>query len=216
MPGLIHEGIYTHFAVSDEEGEENKNYTLMQFDLFMKMIDALALKGIKFEIRHCANSGAVVNYPEMCLDMVRPGLLLYGYGDAAGSLNLKPCMSLYTTISTIKIYEKGTAISYGCKYVTDKKTTVAVLGIGYADGLPRLSSGKCEYYTNYGKAKQCGNICMDMCMIDITNLAGIDVGAKVEIFGENSDIMQLANAAMTIPYEIMCNITKRVPRIYVR
>ena len=105
LPGLEPEGIYTHFAVSDEMGEENEEYTRMQFKLFMDMIEAIKTQGgIEFEIRHCANTGAVVNYPEMMLDMVRPGLLLYGYGDDENKLGLLPCMRLVTTVSTIKFY----------------------------------------------------------------------------------------------------------------
>ena len=215
LPNLVHEGIYTHFAVSDEADEGSREYTLAQFDLFMKLISALNEKhNIHFDIRHCANTGAVVNYPEMALDMVRPGLLLYGYGDADGRFNLRPCMRLVTTVSTIKYYEPGTYVSYGRKYVTDKRTRMGVLAIGYADGLPRITSGKCSYYTEYGPAPQCGNICMDMCMADLTNLYNAEVGSEVEIFGENCSIYQLSDAAETIPYEILCSVSKRVPRVY--
>ena len=213
LDGLIPEGIYTHFAVSDEEGAENREYTQKQFALFTAVINALEQKGITFEIRHCANSGAVVSYPETYLDMVRPGLLLYGYGDN-GKLGLKPCMRFVTTISTIKYFEKGTTVSYGRKYTTDKRTRMGILGVGYADGLPRLASGKCSYMTPYGMAPQCGTICMDMCMIDLTDVYDAAVGDEVEIFGENCDISLLSEAAQTIPYELLCSVTKRVPRIY--
>ncbi len=108
LPNLEPEGIYTHFAVSDEEGEENEAYTRQQFKLFTDVIAAAKERGgVEFAIRHCANSGAVVHYPEMALDMVRPGLLLYGYGDESGRLGLRPCMRLVTTVSTIKHYEAG-------------------------------------------------------------------------------------------------------------
>ena len=213
LPGLVSEGIYTHFSVSDEPGEENRKYTLAQFELFKKMIDSLAARGIGFELRHCANSGAVVNYPEMCMDMVRPGLLLYGYGDG-GKLGLRPCMRFVTTISTIKYFEKGTSISYGRKFITDRRTRVGVLAVGYADGLPRASSGKCSYFTSGGYAPQIGNICMDMCMVDLPDIYDASVGAEVELFGEKSDIYALSEAAGTIQYELLCSVTKRVPRIY--
>lgn len=215
LPGLIHEGIYTHFAVSDEEGEENEAYTREQFNLFTSFIDDLGAKGdIHFEIRHCANSGATLNYPEMALDMVRPGLLLYGYGDIKGKLGLKPCMRLVTTVSTIKIYEPGTSVSYGRRYVTDKKERMGVLAIGYADGLPRISSNKCSYAVSGGFAPQRGSICMDMCMVDLSDLPQVDVGSEVEIFGETNSIYKLSDAAGTIPYEILCAVSKRVPRVY--
>ena len=167
-----------------------------------------------FTIRHCANSGAVVNFPETCLDMVRPGLLLYGYGDTSGRFGLKPCMRLVTTVSTIKYYSSGTDVSYGRHYTTDKLTRMGVLAIGYADGLPRASSGKCSYAVKGGFAPQCGSICMDMCMADLTGLTEVDVGSEVEIFGEKNSIYGISDAAGTIPYELLCAVSKRVPRVY--
>ena len=204
------EGIYTHFAVSDEPGEENRAYTLKQFSLFMRVIDYLAkFHGITFRIRHCANSGAVAHFPDMALDMVRPGYLLYGYGDDDGAIGVKPCMRFVTTVTCIKHYEPGTAVSYGCRYVTDKPARIAVLGCGYADGLPRAASGKCDF-----AGPQVGSICMDMCMMDITDHPEITVGSEVELFGEKNDIRRISDAAGTIPYELLCSVTKRVPRIY--
>lgn len=215
LPGLVHEGIFTHFAVSDEEGAVNRNFTHDQFKLFMDMINALKEKGIEFEIRHCANSGAVVSYPEVFLDMVRPGLLLYGYGDTSGRLGLKPCMSLYTTVSALKTYKKDVSISYGRLFTTDQTTKVAVLSIGYADGLPRIASGKFKFYSEYGLARQVGRICMDMCMVNVNHFVEIKVGDRFEIFGEHADLNIQSKKAQTIPYEFMCGITKRVPRIYI-
>lgn len=215
LPGLEAEGIYTHFAVSDEEGEENEDYTRAQFRLFCEVTQAVKERGgIEFALRHCANSGAVVNYPEMSLDMVRPGLLLYGYGDTSGRLGLRPCMRLVSTVSTIKFYEPGTSVSYGRRFVADRRTRMGVLALGYADGLPRIISNKCAFSTAYGPAPQRGNICMDMCMIDLTELPQVDVGSEVEIFGEHSDICVLSEAAGTIPYELLCAVSKRVPRVY--
>ena len=113
LPGLVHEGIYTHFAVSDQEDEESRDYTRQQFKLFVDVLTAVEERSsISFPLRHCANSGAVVNYPETTLDMVRPGLLLYGYGDG-GKLGLRPCMRLVTTVSTIKFYEPGSLSGLG-------------------------------------------------------------------------------------------------------
>ena len=216
LPGIMPEGVFTHFAVSDDPGEVNsEEYTRAQFALFTSVIDAVRERGgISFPIRHCANSGAVVNFPEMALDMVRPGLLLYGYGDNTGRLNLKPCMRLVTTVSTIKIYEPGTCVSYGRRFVTERRTRMGVLGIGYADGLPRLISNKCSFAAGGGYAPQRGNICMDMCMVDLTDLPEVDVGSEVEVFGEHNDINLLSDAACTIPYELLCAVSKRVPRVY--
>lgn len=215
LPGLETEGIFTHFSVSDEGGNDNRAYTLKQFALFTSVIDAVEDAGnFRFSIRHCANSGAVVNYPETALDMVRPGLLLYGYGDTSGHFGLKPCMRLVTTVSTIKYYGSGTDVSYGRRYTTGKLTRMGVLAIGYADGLPRASSGKCSYAVKDGFAPQCGSICMDMCMADLTGLPATDVGSEVEIFGENNSIYSISDAAGTIPYELLCSVSKRVPRVY--
>lgn len=214
LPGLESEGIFTHFAVSDEPGEDNEAYTRAQFGLFLRVIDAVKERGVSFAIRHCANSGAVLHYPEMALDMVRPGLLLYGYGDESGTLDLRPCMRLMTRITTIKHYESGTSVSYGRRFVTDKLTRMAVLGIGYADGLPRACSNRCSFYIAGGYAPQRGSICMDMCMADVTDLPDAAVDGEVEIFGEHCDIRLLSEAAQTIPYELLCAVNKRVPRVY--
>ena len=217
LPGLMPEGIFTHFAVSDEPGEECRAYTKHQFELFTSVIDAVEKKlGKKFQIRHCANTGAVAKYPETWLDMVRPGLLLYGYGEFAEELGLKPVMSLKTTVSTIKTYPAGTAISYGGIYKTDKKTRMGVVPYGYADGFFRCLSNRYELMTEEGPVPQRGKICMDMCMIDLTDKMGVDVGSEVEIFGDNNPIEKMAELAGTIPYELTCAVSKRVPRIYMQ
>ena len=215
LPGLVPEGVYTHFAVSDEPGEDCRDYTRKQFALFLRVIDAVRERGgVAFPIRHCANSGATVSYPEMALDMVRPGLLLYGYGDSSGKLGLLPCMRLVTTVSTIKFYEPGTSVSYGRRFTTDRRTRMGVLAVGYADGLPRLISNKCSFAAKGGFAPQRGSICMDMCMVDLTELPQVDVGSEVELFGPVNSIYKLSDAAQTIPYELLCAVSKRVPRVY--
>ena len=215
LPGLNPEGVYTHFAVSDEPDEDSEAYTRAQFKLFMDVIAAVKARGgVEFSIRHCANSGATAAYPEMALDMVRPGLLLYGYGDSSGKLDLRPCMRLVTTVSTIKFYEPGTSVSYGRRFTTDRRTRMGVLAIGYADGLPRLISNKCSFAAKGGFAPQRGSICMDMCMVDLTELPQVDVGSEVELFGPMNSIYKLSDAAQTIPYELLCAVSKRVPRVY--
>lgn len=215
LPGLFAEGIFTHFAVSDEEGDEAKTYTQKQFKLFCDVVAAAEEQlGRKLELKHCANTGAVAKYPETFLDMVRPGLLLYGYGQYAKDLGLQPVMSLKSTVSTIKIYPAGTAVSYGGIFVTDKKTRMAVIPYGYADGFFRSLSNKCSVMTKEGLAPQRGKICMDMSMIDVTDKMSVDVGSEVEIFGKNNSIDDMASIAGTIPYELTCAVSKRVPRYY--
>ena len=215
LPGLEAEGVFTHFSVSDEPGEDNEAYTREQFALFLRLIAAVEERGgVRFAIRHCANSGAVVHYPEMLLDMVRPGLLLYGYGDDTLTLGLRPCMRLVTRITTIKHFDAHTSVSYGRRYTTERTTRMAVLGIGYADGLPRLCSNKCSFAVTGGFAPQRGSICMDMCMADVSELPEASVDSEVEIFGRESDLLALCAAAQTIPYELLCAVSKRVPRVY--
>lgn len=215
LPNILAEGIFTHFSVSDEMETDNEKYTREQFDLFMRVVNVLSDKGHTFAIRHCANSGAVANYPETYLDMVRPGILSYGYGESASKMGLRPVMSEKTVIGTIKVLDENTSVSYGRTYKTDRKTTVGVLPVGYADGLFR-SLSNCHYvHTRYGKAKIIGRICMDMCMIDLSRLSSLQVGDEVEIFGEHNPIEAMAERAGTIPYEIICAISKRVPRIYI-
>ena len=216
LPGLEAEGIFTHFAVSDEPGEENEAYTRRQFELFSRVIDALKAQGRTFALRHCANSGALAYYPEMWLDMVRPGILLYGLTEMAEELGMKSVMRLKTCVSTIKTYEAGTTISYGRLYKTEKRTRVGVLPIGYADGFFRCFSNRLRVMTEDGGAPVLGRICMDMCMVDLTDCPHVGVGATVEIFGDKNSVNALAKMADTIPYEIVCAVSKRVPRIYYR
>lgn len=217
MPGLDAEGIFTHFAMSDEDGEEALEYTQHQFDLFKRVISSVEEQwGSKFRLRHCANTGATARYPETHLDMVRPGLLLYGYGSFAQELGLKPVMTLKTAVQTIKSYPANTKVSYGGTYTTTRKTRMGVLPYGYADGFLRSLSNKAVVMTSEGPARQCGRICMDMSMIDLTDKMSVGVGSEVEVFGKNNPIEDMAAAAGTIPYELVCAVSKRVPRIYLK
>lgn len=213
-PNLDPEGIYTHFAMSDEPGEEARTFTLAQLRLFTDMLSALEGRGVRFRLRHCANSGAVVNYPEAVFDMVRPGLLLYGYGGGEKFSDLKPGMRLLTRISTIKHYDPGARVSYGGTWTAEARTRMGVIPIGYADGLPRSTGGKSEFYVAGGFAPQRGRVCMDMCMIDLSGLPEAEVGSVVEIFGDHASLDALARQAGTISYELLCSVSKRVPRVY--
>lgn len=217
LPGLDAEGIFTHFAVADEPGEECVQYTKDQFKLFTDVIKEVEKRrGRKFKIRHCANTGATTIYPETYLDMVRPGLLLYGYGEFSKKLGLKPVMSMKTTVSTIKVYPKGTKISYGGLYTTDKTTRIGVVPYGYADGFFRSLSNRYALMSKEGPAPVRGRICMDMCMIDLTDKPGVDVGDVIEIFGDHNPIEKMAEMADTIPYELTCAVSRRVHRVYIR
>ena len=217
MPGLKPEGIFTHFAMADEPGDEALAYTKHQFELFEEVIASVEEQwGHKFALRHCANTGATARYPETHLDMVRPGLLLYGYGDFAHDLGLSPVMTLKSAIQTIKHYPANTKVSYGGTYTTTKQTRMGVLPYGYADGFLRSLSNKAHVMTAEGPAQQCGRICMDMSMIDLTDKQSVGVGCEVEIFGKNNPVEEMAAAGGTIPYELVCAVSKRVPRIYLK
>ena len=214
LPGLEPEGIFMHFAVSDEPGPDAKAYTERQFARFTAVIDALAARGVTFAIRHCAATGGTLYYPEYALDMVRPGILLYGYGDPERRLGLLPGMRLMSRVAAVKQYPAGTRVSYGGTFICERDTRMGVIPIGYADGLHRTLSNKARFLTKDGFAPQRGRICMDMCMIDLTELPGVGVGDEVEVFGPGADLEALAAQAGTISYELLCAVSPRVPRIY--
>ena len=218
LPGLDPEGIFTHFAVSDMDGADYEAYTREQFGVFTHVLDALAAKGRTFRIRHCANSGALTRYPEMYLDMVRPGIALYGVGDDAERLGLRPVMRLKSCVSTIKALDPDTTVSYGRTFRTEGKTRMGVLPIGYADGLSRLLTGKASFYLRGKLVPVIGRICMDMCMLDVSEVPDAKPGDIVTIFGYDDDgtlvpCERLAAAQGTINYELLCQISKRIPRI---
>ncbi len=216
LPGLDVEGVFTHFAVSDEDAEEHRAYTMLQHDRFTAMIAALAERGVHFQICHCANSGATVSYPQFAHDMFRPGIIMYGIGDQADVLGLKPLMTLKTTVGTIKEYAPGTTISYGRTFRADRPSRVGVLPIGYADGFHRALSNKWRVWTPGGCAPIVGRICMDMCMVNLTDLPEVQEGDEVEVYGPHNSVTEAAHLAGTISYELTCAVSKRVPRIYYR
>ena len=214
LPGLEAEGIYTHFANAD--GDED--YTMLQFTRFLDLLEELKGRGITFAIRHCAASAAALNFPCTHLDMVRPGIALYGhYPDPSceglDGPGLRPVMTLKTRVASVKTVPAGTPVSYGCTHVLDRETKLAALTIGYADGLPRLCSDQLEVLIKGQRARVVGRICMDMCMADVT---GLDVapGDEVEVFGEHLPIEAMATMAGTIQYELLCAVSPRVHRAY--
>ena len=215
LPGLDVEGVFTHFCVSDEAADECVEFTKIQHDRFLRMIDAVETQGnFRFHLHHCCNAGGIASYPEWAWDMVRCGIILYGTGDLAERMGMKPVMTVKTTVSTIKDFDPDTSISYGRQFFTTRPSRIAVLPIGYADGLFRALSGKLRVLTPYGEAQQVGRICMDMCMIDVTDLPQLRVGDEIEVFGEHQLIETAAKQCGTISYELLCAVSKRVPRYY--
>ena len=221
LPNLHTEGIFMHFAVSDTPSEDA--YTQLQHQRFLSVVEALRDRGICPEIVHCANSGAAIAYPQFAHDMVRPGIATYGLdpsGELRGIAELFPLMSLKTTIAAIRPFEAGITVSYGRTYETPSPRIIAVCPIGYADGLPRRLSGNVEFLLHGKRVPQVGRICMDMCMVDITQVPEAQVGDTVTVVGrDGSEAVtwdDWADQLGTISYELLCGINKRVPRVYLR
>ena len=210
-------GTATHFAVSDSTNNEDKTYTQLQISRFKEIVQTIRNAGIDPGIVHAANSGAVLQYPEAWFDMVRPGILLYGYVTAGKSglySQIKPVMELKSTVSLIKSVKKGESVSYGRTWTAPNDTNIAVLSIGYGDGLPRLASNKWQVIINGKTYPLAGTICMDQCCADIgLDILSIRQWDEVTLFGGNApNAAALAEVTGTIPYEITCNINKRVIR----
>ena len=218
LPGLIPEGIFTHFASADEE--EGEAFTRLQFALFEGVIARLAERGIRFALKHCCNSAATLLYPEMHMDLVRPGLILYGLLPApwlAGRLPLRPAMELKTAVSMVKEVPAGSVVSYGRTYTTQAATALATVPIGYADGYPRSFSNRASMLVNGRRAPVVGRVCMDQCMLDVTGIPEVREGMMVTVFGrdqgETLPVEEFAALSGTINYE---SIGKRVPRVFLR
>lgn len=221
LPGIEVEGIFTHFAKADEK---DKTFSEEQFKKFDAIVKALENRGFRIPIKHVANSAAIIDLPEMHLDMVRPGIILYGIYPSdevkREKIDLKPVMSFKTRVSHVKKVPAGTPISYGGTFITQRESIIATLPVGYADGYSRLLSSKAEVLIRGRRAPLVGRICMDQCMVDVTDVPGVMPGDDVELFGEGKDggvtADELARIVGTIPYEIVCGISKRVPRIYIK
>ncbi|MDR1836624.1 MAG: alanine racemase [Treponema sp.] len=224
--GLELAGVATHLAVSDSTDAQDIAYTRRQLALFKEAVDAIAGAGIDPGVVHAANSGGVILHPDSWLDMVRPGILLYGY-KAAGESGIadfpyepiiaRPVMELRSVVVSIKKVRKGESVSYGRTWTAREDTSIAVLPTGYADGLPRLASGKWRVVIGGGVYPLAGRICMDQCCVDLRPDSGVRRWDEAVIFGGAAqDAAELAETVGTIPYEITCNINKRVPRIYER
>ncbi len=220
LPGLIPEGIFTHFASADRDGDEDGSYTKAQFDRFIKAIDKIERSGIKFSIKHCCNSAAIFTHKEMHLDGARPGIILYGLmpSDMLENPGFLPAMEFKSVISMVKRLKKGMDISYGRTFTAPDDMTVATVSVGYADGFQRTLA-KDGYVLIHGKrAKIIGRVCMDQMMVDVSDIPEAKVGDTVTLFGrdggEEISIDSLAKRLGTINYELVCIIGKRVTRVF--
>ncbi|MBQ7794911.1 MAG: alanine racemase, partial [Clostridia bacterium] len=217
LPNLEIEGIFSHFSTSDES---NGDYTKRQFDIFIKFCDRLKESGVDIPLRHIANSAAIMMYPESHLDMVRAGIVLYGLypSDEVDKrrLPLVPVMRMKSHISMVKEKEAGWGVSYGKEYITEGRTKIATVPVGYADGYTRAVAKKGKILLKDNTlAKIIGRICMDQCMIDVTNVNNINAGDEVTLFGADKITADdIAAWTDTINYEVVCLVSKRVPRIY--
>ena len=212
LSGVSIQGVFTHFSAAEDEAA----YTRGQFDRFLSACKALEeILGHPVLLRHCANSAATLQYPEMHLDMVRPGIVLYGTlpDRRLPDPGLRPVMTLKSRIAQLHRLCPGDSVSYGRRFCAEKNMTSAVLPIGYADGLHRILSGKAVFSLNGKDVRQIGSICMDMCMADVTDVPEASIGSEMVIFGEKNTVSALAEAAGTIPYELLCSVSRRVPRI---
>ncbi|WZL72175.1 alanine racemase [Clostridiaceae bacterium 35-E11] len=221
LPNIVVEGMFTHFAVADET---DKQFTYHQYDKFMNMVHALEEEGMHIPIKHVSNSAAIIDLSEMNMDMVRAGIILYGLYPSndvkKNRIQLKPVLSLKARISHVKELSEGIGISYGLKYTTDKKSKIATIPIGYADGFTRMLSGKAEALVKGKRVPVVGRICMDQCMLDVTGIEEIQQGDEVILIGSDGvNTLSVEDVALkldTINYEIVCMIGKRVPRVYTK
>lgn len=215
---LVPEGIFTHLS-SASDGKEGEDFTQRQIALFEGAVRYFRDRGVSFAFRHAANSAAVTAYPDACFDMVRVGILLYGHASApiVGAFPLRPILRLKTTVVHIKRVKKGDTVGYSRTFVADRDMTVATVPIGYADGLLRSNgyrSGCMEVLEK--PAPIIGGVCMDQCMLDVSGIEGVTVGNEVVVYGNGREtsIEVIAQRNATVPYEILCGIGERVPRVY--
>ena len=220
MPNLDIQGVYTHFAQADSG---DKGYTHRQLAIFQALLDHLKDRGITFPLRHAANSPATIDLPEAHLDMVRPGLMLYGIYPSPevdhSRILLQPAMRLKARIAQLKDVASGFKISYGSTYQTTQPTRIATIPVGYADGYPRILSSRADMLVQGRRAPVVGRICMDQTMLDVGHLQEALVGDEVVIFGgpdgAGIPVEEIAGACSTIPYETVASLAARVPRVYV-
>ena len=219
LPNIMIEGIFTHFARADES---SKAPAYEQFKQFEKMIAMVEEKGVQIPLKHCSNSAGIVEIPECNMDMVRAGITLYGLWPSEEvdktKISLKPVMSLRSRVAYVKELLPGRQISYGGTFTVKKKMTVATVPVGYGDGYARGLYNKGWVLIKGQKAPICGRVCMDQCMVDVTDIPGVKIGDTVTLLGKDADeeitMEQLGELSGRFNYEFACLITPRVPRIY--
>ncbi|MDR2054150.1 MAG: alanine racemase [Treponema sp.] len=217
QPSLFYAGTATHLAVADSRAQENVEFTKTQLALFQKALSSIRQAGLDPGIVHAANSGGVILHEDSWFDMVRPGIALYGYsplGPGDATLPLKPVMELKSRISFIKRIKKGETVSYGRRWTAPEDTWIGTLPLGYADGLPRaLENFSVRIRDSFYPLA--GRVCMDQCMVNLGGETDIERWEDVTIFGGSAaGAWDIAEKVGTIPYEVTCNISRRVPRIY--
>ena len=217
LPNLSLEGIFTHLSSS----EVMEDYNRMQWSLFRELLDKLDGEAIHIPVKHMANSGAILNFPEFHLDMVRPGLMSYGIypsPETKTKASLCPVMCFKTRVVLIKEFPKGYSIGYGRSYITDKPTKVATIPVGYGDGYGRILSNRGEALIRGRRTPVIGRVSMDMCTLDVTHIPGCQIGDEVVLMGRQGQECisadDLAAKLNTISYEILCALGKRAPRIF--
>ena len=223
LKNLKIEALSTHFSSADDE---DLSVTQAQLEKFQTALTILQKEGVHTPIVHCANTSALFKFPESHFNMVRPGLILYGVLPSPslrpvidqGENPFQPVMQWKSQIILLKPIAKNQPVSYSGSFTTQRDSLIATLPIGYADGLHRMLSNKMDVLIRGRRAPQVGNICMDMILIDVTDIPDVQAGDEVVIFGRQGDEMisveELAVKGKTIPYEILCSVSKRVPRIY--
>jgi len=218
MDGLILEGVFTHFAKADEA---DPAYTYSQFEKFKRILHEVEARGIHIPIRHCANSPTILRFPEMHLDMVRPGIILHGLDpsdDVSCPSDFKPVMTLKTTIASVKMLPPGSPLSYGGTYITQGYERIAVIPIGYADGFRRKPNNWGEVLVRGQRAPIVGRVCMDQCMINVTHIPRVQLGDEVVLIGaQGNDRIRAEDVAVKLDtnnYETTSMVMARVPRIY--
>lgn len=219
LKNLKFEGVFTHFPVADGISEADKQYTKAEFERFVTAVKYLEENGFDFKIKHCCNSAAFLSFNDMHLDAVRPGIILYGLTPSTSleiSKEFKPVMSFKSVVSQVKTVSAGETVSYGKTYTFEKNTRVATVTAGYADGVLRLLSNKGRVLINGKYAKIVGRICMDQFCVDVTDIENVKEGDTVTLFGEGLPVEEFAGYADTINYEVVCSLSKRVPRIYIK
>lgn len=219
LPNIFIEGVFTHMATADMT---DKTEAKKQIQMFKEMLQLLEDNGIRIPIRHCSNSAGIIDLKEANIDMVRAGIALYGLYPSEEvkkeNVCLTPALELKSIISYLKTVPKGTPIGYGATFVTQKETKVATVSIGYGDGYPRALSNKGYALVRGKKAPIIGRICMDQFMMDVSDIPEVQEGDTVTLIGKDQNeqitVEELAELAQTFNYEFVCDLGKRIPRIY--